>query len=281
MEHTSLVTGATGTTGRRLVPKLQAAGVQVRAASRSPQDGQLLFDWARPESFAEALNGVNSVYLITPAMVEDPTDMIEPFLEEARGAGVGRIVLLSSLGVEFPNEDGTSGRHKVERLLQRSGISWTILRPGGFMQNFSESFALPMIMQADMIALATGEGRVAYVDGDDIAAVATAALLKEQHHNSTYVVTGSEALSGSEIATIISRYAGREISYRALQSEGFMQMLTGAGVPLDYAAAMVRNQEAIARGWGNRISTDVHIVTGHSTVRFEDYAASAAPIWRK
>jgi uncharacterized protein YbjT (DUF2867 family) len=241
----------------------------------------MLFDWARRETFGEALERVNSVYLITPALVEEPAAMIEPFLEEAARAGVGRMVLLSSLGVEFPNEDGTSGRHKVERLLQRSGISWTILRPGGFMQNFSESFALPMIMQADTIALATGEGDVAYVDADDIAAIAKAALLEERHHNSTYVVTGSEALTGADIARIISRYAGRHIGFRALQSTEFSQMLASAGVPAAYAAAMVRNQDAIAKGWGNRISTDVQRVTGHGPARFEDYAASAAPIWRK
>src|SRR6266511_557741 len=142
MENTTatiLVTGATGKTGRRLIPRLVARGRAVRAASRQPGDGRVAFDWHRPETWARALDGVGVIYLVPPELMEDATPVVAPFLERAHQAGVERVVLLSSLGVEFPDEPATSGRHELERLMRESGATWTLVSPGGFAQNFSES----------------------------------------------------------------------------------------------------------------------------------------------
>ena len=115
MTNSTLVLGATGKTGRRLIPRLAAKGIHVRAASRKDDVGHIRFDWARPETFPPALDGFEAIYVVDPEMVEDPTPMTGPFLELARKAGAKRVVLLSSLGVTFPNEDGQSGRHRLER----------------------------------------------------------------------------------------------------------------------------------------------------------------------
>ena len=281
MTDTILVLGATGKTGRRLVRQLLAKGAHVRTASRNPGEGRTLFDWARPETHGPALAGANAIYLVDPAMVEDPTELTGPFLDLARQAGVKKLALLSSLGITFPNEDGQSGRHKLERQVMASGLDWTILRPSGFNQNFSESFLLPGILQADMVATATGNGAVGFVDADDIAAVAAAALTEDGHGDAIYPITGPEALSFAEATAIIGKAAGRVVTHRQISSDEYGQMLQQAGIPPDYVGDIVRNQEAIRDGHGGLVTDTVMQVTGRAPIRFADFAAGAASVWAR
>lgn len=141
MDKTNLVLGATGKIGRRLVPILKRErGAEVRPTSRSGDDGYALFDWHKPQTWHAAVAKADSVFLIGPEMVEDPSDQIGAFLSLAGKEGVEKVVAVSSLGVTFPTEPANSGRLKVEAVIKASGLNWTILRPGGFHQNFSEGF---------------------------------------------------------------------------------------------------------------------------------------------
>jgi uncharacterized protein YbjT (DUF2867 family) len=277
--HTVLVLGATGKTGRRLLPHRTARGSTVRAASRQPGEGRTRFDWNQPDTYDPALTGVDAIYLVPPDLIEDATPIVAPFLDRAARAGVRRVVLLSSMGVEFPNEGPGSGRDNLEQRVKASGLEWTILRPGGFNQNFSEGFLLPGILHAGAIATATGDGAVAFVDADDIAAVAAAALTEDGHHQATYVVTGPEALTFADAAAIIGTAAGRPIAHRQISSADLTQILTGAGLPANYAAIVVGNQEAIRDGLGDRVTDVVQRVTGRPAIPFTTYAAEAAAAW--
>jgi uncharacterized protein YbjT (DUF2867 family) len=164
--------------------------------------------------------------------------------------------------------------------VQGSGAAWTLVRPGGFAQNFSESFFLPGILQMGIVASATGEGAVAFVDADDIAAVAAAALTEEGHAGAAYAVTGAQALTFAEATAIIGRAAGRALTYRRISVEEMGAMLRGAGLPPEYAAVLLRDQAAIAAGGGARVSDAVERVTGRPPIAFADYAAAAAAAWR-
>lgn len=276
-----LVLGATGKSGRRLVPELEARGTEVRAASRKPAAGQVAFDWQRPETYAPALKGSDAVYLVTPSGVEDPSDMVAGLLEAAKAAGVRRVVAVSSMGVEFPGEPADSGRLKLERQVAASGLEWTVLRPGGFNQNFSEDFLRPGIVHMDMLSTATGDGRVGFLDAGDIAAVAAAALSEDRHGGATYTITGPEALSFAEAAAIIGGAAGRPIGYRQIAPEELGGILAAAGVPEDYAAMVVRDQLAIRDGQGARLTDVVERITGRPAVRFAAYAEGAKGAWAR
>ncbi len=277
--NTILVLGATGKTGCRLLPQLITRGATVRAASRKPGDGRTLFDWNQPDTYDPALAGVDAIYLVPPDLIEDATPIVAPFLDRAARAGVTRIVLLSSMGVEFPNEGPGSARDRLETLVKASAPEWTILRPGGFNQNFSEGFLLPGILHANMIATATGDGAVAFVDAEDIAAVAAAALSEDGHQQATYVVTGPEALTFADATAIISKAAGRPIAHRQISSPELTQILCNAGLPANYAAIVVGNQEAIRDGLGARVTDVVPRVTRRPAKAFADYAAQTAAIW--
>ncbi|HEV2678673.1 MAG TPA: NAD(P)H-binding protein [Aliidongia sp.] len=279
MTETVLVLGATGKTGRRLVPRLIAAGAMVRSASRRPGEGRTLFDWDRPDTHDASLTGADAVYLIGPELVEDPSAVVGPFLERARRAGVRKLVALSSMGVEFPREPSGSGRRTVEQLVMASGLAWTLLRPTGFAQNFSEGFLLPGILQAGAVATATGDGSVAFVDADDIAAVAAAVLTEPGHAEAIYAITGPEALSFAQATAIIGGAAGRPIAHRRISSDELTHLLLGFGLPPAYAAMVVGDQEAIRDGEGARVTDVVARVTGRPATPFAEYAARAANAW--
>lgn len=280
MANTILVTGATGKTGRRLIPLLQEQGLSVRAASRVPSVGQVAFDWDNPVSQSSALSGATAIYLIPPALVEDPTPTVAPFLALAKTAGVRSLVLVSSMGTAFPAEPQNSGRRKLEALVRDSGLDWTMLRPSGFMQNFSEGFLLPAVRNG-AIPNPAGQGKVAMVDAGDIAAVAAAVLVGTgQHAGQVYDLTGPSALNFDEIAQIIAREAGRSVVARPMTSPQFLAMLEGAGVPSDYAAMLLRDQEAIRDGAAASVSDTVTRLVGRPPRSFGVYAAEAAGAWR-
>lgn len=280
MSNTTLVLGATGKSGRRLVPLLRERGHEVRSASRRPGERRTLFDWDRLETHRPALDGVDAVYLVPPDFVEDATPALAPFLELAKKMGVRKVVFVSSLGVEFPNEAPSSGRHRMERAVCESGIGWTLLRPTGFDQNFSEAFHLPQIREQNRVVSATGDGRVGFVDAADIARVAERALTEATHDGATYAITGPEALTFAETAEIIGRVSGRRVTHHAISSEEFRGMLEQAGVPLEYAALLTRNQEAIRNGFGARVTDVVERVTKRAPTTFREYAEGAANAWQ-
>lgn len=276
-----LVVGATGTTGRRLVPQLQRRGMMVRAASRTPSDGQIRFDWSDPESHEAALTGVDAVYVIPPSFVENPVPAVEPFVATAVRAGVCRLVLLSSMGAGFPGEPAECGRRALETLVRTSGLEWTILRPSGFMQNFSEGFLLPAVSHGT-IPNPAGSGKLAMVDAEDIAAVAAEVLVTggTTHVGQTYDVTGPRLIDFHEIAAMISRHAKHPVTAVPMTSRDFLGMLESVGVPSDYAAMLVRDQEAIGNGAAASVADTVARILGRDPIDFATFALSASNAWQ-
>ncbi len=277
MTAKALILASTGKTGRRLLPLLD--GVELRAASRSGGAGSFPFDWALEATHETALSGIDRLYLVPPD-IADPTPVTGPFLERARSSGVRRVVLLSSLGVTFPGEPENSGRRKLEEQVRGCGMDWTILRPSGFNQNFSEGFLLPGILQGGAVVSSTGDGKVGFVDAGDIAAVAAAALTRDNLIGETLAVTGPEALSFAEAAAIISEVTGRDIGHRAIPSEAFRDILIGVGASPEYAEIPVRDQSAIRAGKGAEVADTVETVAGRPARDFRSYASESASVWK-
>ena len=274
----TIVLGANGLVGRKLLPLLRTPGVEAKSAGRSGAD--ICFDWSDPGTFRAALTGAQALYLVPPTMVASPAPQVERLLAVAREVGVRRVVAISSLGVTFPTEPEGSGRHAFEKVVRASGIEWAVLRPSGFMQNFSEGFMLPAIRQAGVIASAAGKGAVAMVDSGDIASVAAAALTHPDLSNNTFEITGPEAIGFAQIAEMISAAAGRTIAYQPVEDQQMAQMMEAAGVPADYAALLLGDQKAIREGHAAVVTTTVHDITGQYPVQFADFVRTNAEVWR-
>jgi uncharacterized protein YbjT (DUF2867 family) len=266
-----------GLIGRRLVPLLRHASLNARCASRS--HSELFFDWNDPSTFRHCLEGSDALYLVPPPMVASPSKVVAQLLRVAAEVGIRRVVAVSSLGVTFPYEPERSGRLQFEDVVRTCGIAWSILRPSGFMQNFSEGFMLPGIRQAKSIVSIAGDGQVAMVDCSDVAAVAMAALTRDDQVGRTLEITGPAPIGFAEIAEIISAVSGDSIVYHPVEKQRMAEMMRGAGVPPDYASILLRDQEAIRDGHAATVSTTVTDVTGRSANSFRQFAIDSAHAW--
>lgn len=270
-----LVTGATGNTGRRVVSRLAALGHTVTAASRRAvaQDGAraVRFDWHDTATHGDALRGADRAYLVPPVGDPDPAAVMLPFLERARTAGVRRVALLSSSAIP----EGGPGVGRVHSQLAGMFEQWAVLRPSWFMQNFTDQHLhADSIRTRGTVLTATGDGRVAFVDADDIAAVAVHALTDETAPANDLVITGPEALSYDDIAAVMTKATGRNVSHRPLTYEQMRDHLAGAGIPEQFAAMLAAMDRAIADGSEDRVTDTVERVTGRPPRGFHAYVQS-------
>ncbi|WP_412520542.1 NAD(P)H-binding protein [Actinomadura madurae] len=259
---TTLIIGATGTTGSRTAARLTAGGHHVKAAGRHatavPGAEPVPFDWYGPATHAAALDGVDRLYLVPPPGDVDPAAIMLPFLEQARAAGVHRAVLLSSSAIP----EGGPAVGMVHRALPGLFEQWAVLRPSWFMQNFTGTHVHALSIREDgTIWTAAGSGRVGFIDAGDIAAVAVHALTDEQAPNTELVLTGPEALSYDDIATCITEVSGRSVTHRPLSYEEMRDRLTGQMSP-EFAAMLAGMDQAIAEGAEDRVTGTVQHVTG-------------------
>ncbi|WP_217168248.1 NAD(P)H-binding protein [Streptomyces sp. AC512_CC834] len=270
---TTLVVGATGTTGSRTTARLVAAGHHVKAAGRraAPVPGAepVRFDWHDPATHDAALEGVDRVYLVPPVGDMDPAAVMLPFLRRARATGVRRAVLLSSSAIP----EGGPAVGAVHRELPGLFDQWAVLRPSWFMQNFTGDHAHAVgIRQDGTILTATGSGRVAFVDADDIAAVALHALTDDRAPDSDLVLTGPESLTHDEVAANLTRAGGRPVVHHALTPAQSRARLASL-VPPDFAAMLADMDHAIAQGAEDRTTDTVERVTGRPPHGFREVVA--------
>ncbi|GHF91267.1 NmrA family NAD(P)-binding protein [Streptomyces thermodiastaticus] len=273
--RTTLVTGATGTTGSRTVAGLTAAGHRVRAASRraAPVAGAepVAFDWYDPATHEAALDGADRVYLVPPVGDPDPAVVMLPFLHRARAAGVQRAVLLSSSAVPA----GGPAVGAVHEALPGLFGQWAVLRPSWFMQNFTgDHVHARSIRDEGVIRSATGDGRVAFIDADDIAAVAVRALTDSRSPDTDLILTGPEALSYDDIAATITEVTGRRVVHQRLSCEELRDRLA-AGMPAEFAAILAGLDREIAAGAEDRVTDTVHRLTGRPPRTFRAHAEQA------
>ena len=262
----TLVLGGTGKTGRRVVDRLVNLGVPTRVASRSANPS---FDWGDPGSWDNVLEGVTAVYISYAPDVAIPgaTDTIRAFVERAVERGVQRLVLLSGRGEEEAQ--------LCERIVQGAGVEWTAVRASWFNQNFSEGEFLDMVLAGE-ITLPAGDVGEPFVDTDDIAAVAVAALTEDGHTGQVYEVTGPRLLTFAEVAEEIARASGREIQYIQIPHEAFAAGIAESGAPEDIAWLLDYLFSTVLDGRNAYVCDGVQRALGREPTDFADYAQRIA-----
>ncbi|MER7581861.1 NAD(P)H-binding protein [Kitasatospora sp. NPDC097691] len=269
--NTTLVLGGTGKTGSRVARLLEASGLPVRTASRTG-DGPR-FDLADPATWPRALDGATAAYVVEPAPSAntDHQARIPRLVSEAVAAGVRRLVLLSAPRAG----EADHPLHAAEQAVRGCGVGWTVLRPQWFAQNFSEGPWRRDVLDGTL-ALPTGEGRTPFIDAEDIAEVAVAALTDDRHSGRTYDLTGPEAITFGEAAGHIARATGRTVRHVDVDPEHFVAQQVSAGVSPDAARFLTALLVDVRHGGNTAIGDGVEQALGRAPRPFETFAAAAA-----
>jgi uncharacterized protein YbjT (DUF2867 family) len=270
----ALVLAGTGKTGSRVAAELTKLGLPVRTAARTGAD--VRFDWDDPSTHTLALADVDRVYLVAPVMKTDFADQVSSFLDLAQAAGMRHVTYLSAFGIDGAPPQVAHRAVELD-LIGRGAITHSILRPAWFMQNFSETFLKPV---DGMITVPTGDGAEAFVDAEDIAAVAAATLASpEAHAGAEYAPTGPEALTMSDAADLIAGVTGQPVKYNDIDRDAWIDGAVASGVPGDYGEVLRVLTETVASGHGSRPNNDVRNVTGRPPIGFADFARRTAHAW--
>ena len=262
----TLVIAASGKTGRRVADRLESLDHPVRRASRS---GDVRFDWNDRATWDAALDGAGAAYIVySPDLaVPQAPDAIAAFTELAKAKGVRRLVLLSGRGEE-------EAQH-CEGIVRASGLEWTILRASWFAQNFDEG-AFHELVLAGEVALPAGDVLEPFIDIDDIADIAAAALTTDEHVGELYEVTGPRLMRFADAVAEIAHAAERAIRYVTISGEEFRTGLAQAGLPESQIELLDYLFTTVLDGRNAQCTGDVERALGRPARDFRDYAAKAA-----
>jgi uncharacterized protein YbjT (DUF2867 family) len=267
----TLVIGATGKTGRRVAERLTARGVDVRSGSRTSQPA---FDWEDRSTWAPALRGVGKAYVSYYPDLAAPgaSDAVGALAAVAREQGVEHLVLLSGRG-ELEAQ-------AAEAEVERSGVPWTIVRCAWFAQNFSESYFLDPIL-AGAVALPVGDMPEPFVDAEDIADVAVAALTEPGHAGRTYELTGPRTLSFAEAVTEIAAATGRDIAFAPIGFEEYGATLAQYAVPEEVIGLLRYLFVEVLDGRNAHVTDGIAEALGRPARDFGDYVrrTAATGVW--
>jgi uncharacterized protein YbjT (DUF2867 family) len=281
-----LVIGGTGNIGRHVVMQLTEAAATVRAMVRDPDTAGLppsvqvvRGDLTLPNTLDESLHGIDAVFLVWTAPPAAAADALERITTHVR-----RIVYLSAplktphpfFQASLPNP-GSVLHEGNERLIQQSGVEWTILRPGMLASNAVGWWA-PQIRRGDVVRWPYLAAPTAPIDERDIASVALRALLDTGHAGAEYVLTGPESLSQFEQISIIGRAIGRSLRIEEMSPEETRREWAATWPP--FVVEMLLKSWEAALGQPAYVTETVAEITGTPARTYFDWARDYAQAFR-
>jgi len=271
-QNNILVIGGTGKTGRKVATKLTELGHKVRIGSRSATPA---FDWDNSETWTEALQGMDKVYITFQPDLAVPgaLEAIEELTKQAKRCGIKKLVLLSG--------KGEREAELCEQVVIHSGLDYTIVRASWFNQNFSESFFLEPILEG-FVALPQADVKVPFVDTEDIADVAVEALLNEKHNGNIYQLTGPRLLTFKDVVEEISEATEREIIFTSISLAAYVKAMKEQGIPENFVWLVeYLFSEVLGNPIISEITNDIEKVLGRKPIDFSEYIRETihARIW--
>ena len=281
-----LVTGATGKTGSRVLRRLCDRGLAtrglVRDASRAsdlPEGAEIaVAAYEDPVALDAAVSGCGSVYLVSPAGPDQRSQegaVIEAVRRSATGA---HVVKLAALGLGDPDGGRITAQHGLIRDdLRASGLPWTVLAISQLMHNLY-LYAGPVLEQG-LLPVPAGDARVAWVDAEDVAAVAVEVLTNPGHVGRTYAVTGPEALHHDQVAALLAQRVQRPVRYVDVSPESAAVSMIAAGVPPWIAQGVVETNRFYRHGGALAVTPVVKRLTGRAPTTMRQFLQSNPDPW--
>ena len=264
--------GGTGKTGSRVVDRLTKMEWPLRIGSRT---AEIPFEWNNDETWKPVLQDIDSVYLsFQPDLaVEGAVAIIDQFTRLAMDCGVKKIVLLSGRGE--PEAE------RCEQIVMDTAQDWAIIRASWFFQNFSESYLLDPIL-AGTVVLPVGEVTEPFIDAEDIAEVAVAALTNDSHSKQLYEVTGPRLMTFQEAVKEIAQATGREIQFQSVSISAYADLLKSFDVPEEYVSLLTYLFTEVMDGRSSKLTDGVERALGRKPTDFRSYVNKAVEsgVWK-
>lgn len=281
-----LVTGSTGLIGTEVLRRLSQAGVPARALTRDLQKARQMpgitwvaGDLGKPETLPALFDGAKTLFLLTHYL-EDMVELQHNAIAAARAAGVTHVVKVSAFATSDHSKAPIGRWHyQVEKELEESGLAWTMLRPHHFMQNLLAQ--AEYVITQGVIYSASGDGKIPYVDGRDVGAVAAVTLTTPGHAGKKYVLTGSEAISYRQAAEIIGKVIGKPVRFVDESQEEARARRVREGLPpavIESALAISAYQRA--GGKTVTITSTIADLTGRPPRTVEEFVREHASAFR-
>jgi uncharacterized protein YbjT (DUF2867 family) len=284
---TILVTGGSGNVGKEVVRQLQSRQVPFQVGERKPPIDTtgagvktVRFDFLDPSTYDSAVAGCDAVFLLRPPAIANTKQTLNVFLDIARSQGVSQVVFISVAGA---GDNPLVPHHAVEQHLRAGSAGWTILRPGFFAQNIGDAYRQDIVRDR-RIFLPAGAGRVAFIDVRDLAEVAVNALIDPlKYRGQTYTLTGPEACSFTEVASILSQELARDephtIYYQPASIPAYCVHLFQRGLPPAQIIIQTILHVGLRFGQAEAVSSSVAELLGHQPRTLRDYIRDNIALW--
>jgi uncharacterized protein YbjT (DUF2867 family) len=280
-----LITGASGRVGQYLIKNMAMKGVGVRAGIRAAEAHKITtsdveiseFNFEDMSTIDRSLDGIKILFLVTP-IAREQVEYARRTIDRAISLGVEHIINISIMGSDLePGTQVTRWHRRVERYLENCGITYTILRPNMYMQNFLR-FMQP---SGGFLFLPLNSAKVSYVDARDIAAVAAAIITNgSKYGNKVFEITGPAALSMEHVAECITRVTGHHVGYISLQEETAFHVMESMGFPVWIANVLLELFEQQRMGYNERLTETVTEILGRKPLPFEVFALDHAELFK-
>ncbi len=281
-----LITGASGSVGKAVLREVSRKESKFRGMFRSKEEAanapsgceSVLADYSDRQSLRKAMDGVAFVFVVCPP-IPQLVELESNVLDACKESGVKHVVLHSALGAGDYGKSFPSWHRKVEDKLKVTGISYTILRPNGFLQNIV-AYNAPSIRAQGAFYAAMGDAKVSYLDVGDIAVVAAKALKGGVHAGKTYELNGPEAISNQELAKRISKVAGRTVNYVDIPESAQREAMLGLGMPEWQVAALLELQQYYKQGGGAKTDGLLQALIERAPATLDQYLTANAREFR-
>ena len=280
-----LITGGTGNIGKYVVQELLAMNKDVKVAVRDLQQAAKVcsdpkamfvkFDFLDPDTFADALDEVEYIFLVRPPQLANPHIDMLPFLKAAKDKGIKKIVFVSLLGVE---QNPVVPHRKIENIIRKLEIPYVFLRPSFFMQNLNTNHQ-EEIQCRNEIYIPAGKAKTSFIDTRDIARAAAITLTEKQYQNHGITLTGETAIDYYEVADILTNVLGRKITYKNPTLLAFRKDRIKRGASKEFANVMTLLYLMTKLGTANSTTKDLEKIIGREPISFEKYAIDHKKYW--
>jgi uncharacterized protein YbjT (DUF2867 family) len=275
----TLIVGASGTVGSEIVKLLKAQGRRVRTTTSravSSADGEKVqINLATGAGIKEAFEGVDQAFLLSPPGFADQHAILQPLIQEAKRRGLKKVILMTALGA---NAVETSPFRRAELELEKSGLTYNIVRPNWFYQNFN-TFWSQGIKVEGKIQLPAGDAKTGFIDARDVSAFVAKLLTTHDFDNQAFDITGPQSVTHGEVAEALSKALKKPVTYQDLDPQVLKKGLVSAGLPEDYVNFMILIFGFLREGYNSTVNANFKKVVGRDPIGLKKYVSDHLQAW--